>query len=150
ILLDEETHVYRVDGRIVRGFHEMMAPLGLWDELASIPAHWLENAKKRGAQVHDACALIMEGREEELNAQIYDLDDDACAAWEKETEPYVAAYRAAWLDPACHSVIGSIVPTLYVETPLYCAELDFCCTPDWHTILSVNDIKTQKKPSRTW
>jgi hypothetical protein len=37
-----------------------------------------------------------------------------------------------------------------VQTPLYCAELDFCCTPDWHDAWTVNDIKATAKCSRTW
>ena len=145
ITLDEETHVYRVEGRIVRGFHEMMAPLGLWDEYAAIRdgqhgeyrARALANAKARGSQIDDACSLIMEGK--------YTPEHDALLS--DEARPYVDAYREFW---ATIPGIPGERRGLCVQTPLYSATLDFCCTPDWHTSMSVTDIKATSKCSRTW
>lgn len=134
ILLDEIRHEYTVDGVPKRSLSHILRPL--MDDMSSIPAHILENAKARGSQVDDACSLIMEGK-------FTNPHDEMLA---EEARPYVDAYREFWKLHDFHRAMNPVS----VQTPLYCAKLDFCCTPDWHDDLSVNDIKATAKVSRAW
>jgi hypothetical protein len=59
-----------------------------------------------------------------------------------ESIPYVHAFCEFWRR---HSLPGA-----EAETPLYCADLDFCTTPDFHNAYSVNDIKATDRPARSW
>ena len=98
----------------------------------------LANARARGSAIDDACSLIMEGRF--TAADWLRLHDEA--------KPYVLAYQDFWkLDPVTYRDED---PTLRVQTPLYCRQLDTCCMPDWHDDVSVNDLKAQDKASREW
>lgn len=134
ITLDEETHVYRVDGREVRSWSQIMTDAGLAQDLSMVPAHHLANARAKGSQVHDACALIMEGK--------YTPEHEAVVP--EEAKPCVRAFEHYW--QGHREWMG----TPQVETPLYCASLDFCCTPDYWTHIGVYDLKTTSKVSRTW
>jgi hypothetical protein len=138
ITLDAATHLYEVDGRPVEGWSEKVrkAPpeFGLVPDYSRVPEHVLANAAGRGAQIDDACAKLMAGT--------WTFTD-----WLKlysDAQPYVKAYAALWkrLKPG--------ITGLRVQTPLYCRELDFCTTPDWHDHVSVNDLKATATHSRTW
>ena len=140
-LPDEHGDHYLVDGRPVRRISTVLRQAGLVN-LDGIPHAVLENARARGSQVDDACSLIMEGRYDERAICAAMVTDIAKAGWE-EARPYVEAYREFWP----HCVINE---RLSVQVPLYCAKLDFCCTPDWFDRDTVNDIKTGSKPQRSW
>src|SRR5215470_10623576 len=92
IRLDEQTHQYFVDAEDGFGEQEKRSwsaishDAGLADDLSGVPAHWLHNARARGSQIHDAVALIIQNDEEQLNANILNLDEEAFDAWEKDTE----------------------------------------------------------------
>src|SRR5262249_20350480 len=103
------------------------------EDLSMVPPHHLANARARGSQIDDACSLIMEGKFTSIHDEL--LSDEA--------RPSVEAYREFW---ASCDPLG----VLQVQTPLYSRELDFCCTPDWYDLQSVNDIKATSKESRTW
>src|SRR5262245_25163644 len=104
ITLDEETHVYRVDGREVRSWSQIMTDAGLAQDLSMVPAHHLASARARGSQVDDACSLIMEGK--------FTPEHDALLS--DEARPYVDAYRECW---ASLSIITGQTRGLAVQTP---------------------------------
>jgi hypothetical protein len=126
----EEGHKYFVDGREVRAWSTVAKQMGLVPEFADVAYAKVVNAKHRGKQIHQACAMLLQG----IPFDPRELAD--------ESIPYVHAFCEFWRQ---HSL-----PGVDVETPLYCAALDFCTTPDFHTAYSVNDIKATDRPARSW
>jgi len=141
IRLDETTHQYFVDAedgfgeQKKRSWSAISHDAGLAEDLSMVPPHHLANARARGSQIDDAAALIIEGHFASIHDEI--LSDEA--------RPYVEAFREFWMNDAAR-----LREPQLVQTPLYCRELDFCCTPDWHDGFWVNDLKATSKCSRTW
>jgi hypothetical protein len=132
-LPDEHADYYLVDGRRVRRWHTVAREMGLEPQFPQPgePGYWnTVNAKHRSKQVHAASAMLIRGVPFDLN----DLDD--------ESLPYVQAFLTYWTR---HGEIA-----VETETPLYCAALDFCTTPDHHTVRRVNDVKGTDRPWRAW
>jgi hypothetical protein len=125
-----ETHQYFVYGREVRAWSTIAKQMGLVPEFTDIAYAKVVNAKHRGKQIHQACAMLLQG---------IPFDPHALA---DESIPYVHAFCEFWRR---HSLPGA-----EAETPLYCADLDFCTTPDFHNTYSVNDIKATDRPARSW
>jgi hypothetical protein len=130
IVFIEEPHGYLVDGRAVRSWSQVAKDAGLLPEFPDTAFAKVANAKYRGKQIHEACAMLIRG--EPFNPQ--ELHD--------ESLPYVQAFLDYW------RVHGAGRPR--VETPLYCPRLDFCCTPDFFNDHTVYDIKTTDRPARSW
>lgn len=136
IVLDEFTHTYTVDGVGKRSWSQISRDAGLAEDLSGVPVHHLANARARGSQIDDACALFMEGK----------WTQEHWALLSDESRPYVKAF----IDCASDHIFPRSLSRISVQTPLYCRKLDFCCTPDFHEPLIVNDVKTAKKPARQW
>jgi hypothetical protein len=126
----EEGHQYFVDGRAVRSWSQCMADAGLLPTFPDTAFAKVANAKHRGRQIHEACAIFLRGQPLDVT-QLHD-----------ESLPYVQAFCDYWRESGRSPVT--------VEQPLYCAELDFCCTPDFVLRDHVLDIKTTARPSLTW
>jgi hypothetical protein len=126
----EEGHQYLVDGREVRSWSAIAKEAGLLPEFPDTAFAKVANAKHRGRQIHEACALLIKGQP--FNPQ--ELHD--------ESLPYVQAFLDYWRLHGLSAVSA--------ETPLYNVELDYCCTPDFHTSTKVFDVKTTDRPHRTW
>jgi len=120
----------------VRSWSAVARAAGLLEPIPDIPAvqQAVANAAARGAQVDDACAKLMLG-------QAYSL-----AKMSDDSLKYLYAFAEYWQDYRSRAAHREI----FVQTPLYCAGLDFCTTPDFHTRNGVFDIKATWKPSRTW
>src|SRR5262249_18110906 len=107
---------------------------GLTEEPPAIALERVANAEHRGTQIHDACALLLEGQPLDMSTL------------HEESRPYVEAFMAFLVEYP--SLTRSRV--IHVETPLYNEALVYCCTPDFHTASRVYDLKTTAKASRTW
>jgi len=136
ILYNDEQHSYTVNGRPTRYWSQIARDAGLTEEPPDTALERVTNAKHRGIQVHDACALLLERRD--YPGFFDDLHE--------ESLPYVQAFHGFLME---YPSLGR-ARAVQVETPLYNAALDYCCTPDFHTQSRVYDIKTTAKPSRTW
>ena len=136
IHFDEATHTYTRNGVVVRYWSQIAIDAGLAEEPPAIALERVTNAKHRGTQIHDACALILEGR----------TGTTLLKNLHEESRPYVEAFMAFLVEYPSLTRSRAI----HVETPLYNEALDYCCTPDFHTQSRVYDIKTTAKPSRTW
>jgi len=134
IVFVESTHQYFVKGREVRSLSSLTRPLH--EPLPDHPVvqRNLANARARGAQVDDGAARIMLGK----GFPIATVSDEAI--------PYLHAFASFWQETK-PTMEGQ---ALYVQTPLYCEELDFCCTPDFHLASVVWDLKATSKASRLW
>lgn len=135
-LPDPDSDHYLVDGRPVRRWHTILKDAGLLD-LPEHPAaqRHLINAKHRGKQIDDACALLIEGKLRQI--EIGAIHDEAL--------PFVQAFGEFWQTHG--PLFGRPVS---VQQPLYCAPLDYACTPDFFDSHSVNDVKATDRPSRLW
>jgi len=132
IEFQEEGHVYRVNGVEKRYWSQIAIDAGLAPKMRGPGEPGYENyvnAKHRGRQVGEAAAILIRG-------QSFDPHQLA-----NESIPYVQAFLDYWHR---HAVVA------VAETPLYCAELDFCITPDFHTRTHVFEIKTPRKRERSW
>lgn len=136
-LPSEDSEVYLVDGRPVRRWHTVLREAGLAPVLPTHPGAMrnMINAKHRGKQIHDALPYILRGR-------YYELDLTQVA---DESLPYLQALLE-WFGAG----FNGLRPPVQIEQPLYCADLDFCCTPDFHDAISVNDLKTSYDCSPLW
>ena len=128
ILYNDEQHSYTVNGRPTRYWSQIALDAGLAEPLPETA--WVIEAKHRGTQIHDVCALILERRT---------VDTSQIA---EEALPYIMAFTS-FLE--AHNIGARVV-----ESPLYNADLDYCCTPDWYTPRRVYELKTTAKPSRLW
>jgi hypothetical protein len=135
IRFEEEGHRYFVDDREVHSWSKCMEDAGLLPTFPDTAFAKVANAKHRGRQIHEACAIFLRGQPLDVT-QLHD-----------ESLPYVQAFVDYWRKEA-HVMIPA--SSLHAETPLYNAELDYCCTPDFHTPVAVYDIKTTDRPSKTW
>jgi len=134
-LPDEDGDFYLVDGLPVRRWHAVEREARLSQPMPDHPAALrnIINAKHRGKQIHDAVALILEGKQ---------FDPELLA---DESLPYVMAFLTYWTE--CRPLhLGQ----LRVEEPLWNRDLAYCCTPDFLDDFSINEIKTTDRPSRCW
>lgn len=129
IELREEDHTYWVDGVEKRSWSAIAKAAGLLPDFPDSAYAKVVNAKHRGRQIHQACAMLILGQPFDVK-QLHD-----------EALPYVQAFLEFWNIHGCRAV---------AETPLYHPDLDYCTTPDFHTPDTVFDIKTTDRPSRTW
>jgi hypothetical protein len=128
-----ETHQYFVYGREVRAWSTIAKQMGVERRFPQPgePGYWnTVNAKHRGKQIHQASCWLITG-----------VDFDP-AQLDNESIPYVHAFCKFWRRYS--------LPGAEAETPLYCADLDFCTTPDFHTPYAVYDIKATDRPARSW
>jgi len=107
---EEHGHRYTVDGRVVPSVTQVLEAAGLID-LTGIPTHILRRAGERGTRVHQAAALLLRGELEWASV------DEAIGGYVRALDSYL---RNSNFKPVKESV----------ETPLYCAQYDFCGTPD--------------------
>jgi hypothetical protein len=135
---DEETHTFRVDGRIVPSVTGILKAAGIGhtgttDEGFEISEEVMEAARDRGTDAHLACQLLDES----------DLDWDSL---DEEIEPYVTGYQN-WKDAA------GFVPDL-IERPLYNETDDYCGIVDRAGWIGdervVVDIKTGSGGLKPW
>jgi hypothetical protein len=111
---DEETHTYRIDGRIIPGVSDILsaASIGHSDTTDSgyeVDADVMDYARDRGSDVHLACQLLDEG----------DLDWESL---DEEIEPYVVGYEQ-WKEETGF-VPDMIEQILYNEADDYCGTMD--------------------------
>lgn len=98
---DEETHEYRIDGRVVPSVTQVMG------EILGQPWQATEWHLQRGRAVHACCALIAEDKEFENDPQI-DGQVEACRKFMKDSGAYIED----------------------IEKPLYSVQYNFAGTPD--------------------
>lgn len=135
---DEETHTYRVDGRVVIGVTDTLK-YGPWKGANETESGWvvsdevMENAADRGKVIHAAIALLNEGRLD------WDSVDDECLA-------YVEAY-SDWMHDVGYVPLAS-------EEIGYCESKDYCYTRDGRGLIGerqvVVDIKTGSAGLKPW
>lgn len=128
IVLDEENHVYLVDGEEKPSVTTILNLLS-YDTYGKIDKSTLEYAAKRGSAIHEATE---------------DLDLGIPADVDAETEPYVRAYI---------DFIRDYQPNYrMIETPIYDEEFGYAGTVDRMgcigTQLWLIDLKTIGSPSR--
>jgi len=114
----------------VRRWHKVARDAGLAPNFSDMVYERVVNAKHRGRQVHEAIELF-------LKRQPFD-----CTQIAEEAVPFVHAFLHYWQHER------PIVTQ--VETPIYCAELDYCTTPDFRNAEYVYEIKTQSERSKLW
>jgi hypothetical protein len=107
---EQQGHRYTVDGRFVPSVTQVLEAAGLID-LEGIPTHILRRASERGTRVHQAAALLLRGELE------WSSVDEAIGGYVRALDSFL---RHSQFQPVKESV----------ETPLYCAQYDFCGTPD--------------------
>ena len=107
---EEKGHRYTVDGRHVWSVTQALEGGGLID-LSGIPTHILRRAGERGTRVHEAAALLMRG------VLDWATVDEAIGGYVIALDTFL---RRTGFRPVKDSV----------ETPLYCAQYDYCGTPD--------------------
>ena len=107
---DARLHRYTVDGRCVPSVTQALEGAGYID-LKCIPEDVLRRAALRGTRVHQAAALLMRSELE------WSSVDVAIAGYVLALDLFM---RQTKFQPDVASV----------EKPLYCAEYDYCGTPD--------------------
>jgi hypothetical protein len=103
-------HRYTVGEREIVSVTQILVAAGLTD-LRGIPADILERAAERGRRVHEAAKLLLERR----------LD------W-ATVDPAIGGYVRALDSMIRHTGLDPIPDK--IEEPLYCAQYDYCGTPD--------------------
>jgi len=126
---DEDYCIVPGRGR-VRRWHKVARDAGLVEPISELAYERVTNAKHRGRQVHEAIEWFLTGR-------AFDPQD-----LEDESLPYLQAFLDYWVKH------GELL--VEVETPIYCAELDFCTTPDFRTRDCVHEIKTTSDRAQIW
>lgn len=103
-------HRYTVGEREIVSVTQILVAAGLTD-LSMIPREVLERAAERGRRVHEAAKLLLRGT----------LD------W-ATVDPAIGGYVRALDSLIRHTGLYPIADK--IEEPLYCAEYDYCGTPD--------------------
>src|SRR5262245_46744766 len=114
----------------VRRWHKVARDAGLVEPISDLAYERVTNAKDRGRQVHQGIEFFLKG----VPFNPHDLAD--------ESLPYMQAFLEYW-----HKNGARIVE---VETPIYCAELDYCTTPDFAFPGIVHEVKTSSECNRLW
>jgi hypothetical protein len=135
---DEETHTFRVDGRVVPGVTSILKSAGIGhsdttEDGFEVSEDVMEAARDRGTDAHYACQLLDEG----------DLDWDSL---DEEIEPYVAGYER-WKE-SVGFVPDLIEQALYNETDDYCGIVDRCGWIGEERV--VVDLKTGSGGLKPW
>ena len=107
---EERCHRYTVNGKFTPSVTQVLEAAGLID-LEGIPTHILRRAADRGTQVHKAGALLLRNNLE------WSSVDEAIGGYVRALDSFLR-----------HT--GFRAKPEFVETPLYCAQYDFCGTPD--------------------
>jgi hypothetical protein len=142
----EEDHTYRLNGVLVRSLSDVLQTaelelcrrysiehFGLTPDLRFVNERALQDKTAVGSQVDTVNSLILEGRW--TDEREWDVSDRAL--------PYVLALKDYWK-------VTPVTDKCHVQTPLYSRDLNFATMPDWHTPISVCDLKCGRNYQRTW
>jgi hypothetical protein len=113
------------------GYDRVTEILYPFSGLSSIPEHIIRHAAERGTKVHNICESIMQGMGE----------------WgaDEETQPYVDSFNKWWL--LGHKVV-CIEERFYDDELMITGQVDMII--DTEDGLSIVDLKTSSKESKTW
>lgn len=109
LAFDPDSHIYKLDGRVVPSVSAIMRAAGLALPPAHVDPVTLERARLRGVAVHAACAHLARHGERD-------------PALDGDNAPYVDAFERFMQE--------SDIDIEAVETPFACAQLGIAGTPD--------------------
>lgn len=87
---DEESHIYMVNGNVVPSVTQLMKPLSE-AKYANIPQSTLDNAAKRGTEIHSAIEFFVKYGFEEIESEYQGYFDAFKAWWRTLDNPSVLA-----------------------------------------------------------